>query len=57
MKEDKNKFILYKQEIEYKKYNIMKYEKKWKWNKIDRPSKTTHTLIKYYEENIPEQKA
>ncbi|MBH8623459.1 hypothetical protein, partial [Spiroplasma sp. hyd1] len=56
MKEHENKFILYKQEIEY--YEIWKKsENKTKWNKIDKPSKTTHKLIKYYEENIPEQKA
>ncbi|QIA71925.1 hypothetical protein GL981_11555 (plasmid) [Spiroplasma citri] len=56
LEEDENKFFLYKQEIEY--YEIWKKsENKTKWNKIDKPSKTTHKLIKYYEENITKQKA
>ncbi|APE74505.1 hypothetical protein SCITRI_00609 [Spiroplasma citri] len=56
LEEDESKFVLYKQEIEY--YEIWrKSENKTKWNKIDKPSKTTHKLIKYYEKNIPEQKA
>ncbi|WP_425378963.1 hypothetical protein [Spiroplasma endosymbiont of Polydrusus pterygomalis] len=56
LEEDESKFVLYKQEIEY--YEIWrKSENKTKWNKIDKPSKTTHKLIKYYEENITKQKS
>ncbi|WP_374696028.1 hypothetical protein [Spiroplasma endosymbiont of Polydrusus formosus] len=56
LEEDENKFVLYKQEIEY--YEIWKKsENKTKWNKRNKPSKTTHKLIKHYEENITKQKA
>ncbi|WP_342263019.1 MULTISPECIES: hypothetical protein [unclassified Spiroplasma] len=55
LEKDEGKFSLYKQEIEY--YEIWKNsENKTKWNKRDKPSRTTHKLIKSYEKDIPTQR-